>query len=215
MRSRVHSYRPPGNSSRGVPAPTEGVAGSGTRVDVCRRSNPTAALVSVRRISAARTTGRSVGRDWTIGPTPGAAPRVALAAAGLREPRRPLPARARRRHPRRCFRPGRARTRPSSARWTPDESPARRCRCRRFQSPLHTTAPTLAVSGAKNAMCAPVVTRSRPGVVPTACSPKSSLVPRPYSDVRIAVELALFQHGESKLGQRRLVHAPTRGRLSP
>ena len=36
----------------------------------------------------------------------------------------------------------------------------------------------------------------------------------PEQDIRVAFELALAQHGESKLGQRRLVHAPTRGKVA-
>ncbi len=36
----------------------------------------------------------------------------------------------------------------------------------------------------------------------------------PEEDVGVAFELTLAQHCESKLGQRRLVHAPTRGKVA-
>ena len=114
---------------------------------------------------------------------------------------------------RRCCRPGRARTRRGSGRCTRGARRARRCRCRRWRSPLRASARRWRVRRPERDVCA------RRDAVSTwlgADRVQREVVARtaPEEDVCIAFELTLAQHRESELGRRRPVHAPTRGKVA-
>ncbi len=73
---------------------------------------------------------------------------------------------------------------------------------------------TESASLAQKAMCAPVVTRSRPGLAADRVQAEVVTVAAPEQDVGVILELAFGEHREAELRQRRFVHPPARRQVA-